>query len=57
VVVVLADNVRNYLTKHLSKPWMIENGFIPYDELNEEGHPLNKIPLNKLEIPQIDSLL
>ena len=25
VVVVMADNVRNYLTKHLSKHWMIEN--------------------------------
>ncbi len=46
MVVVLADNVRNYLTKHLSKPWMIENGFIPYEELNEEDHPLNKLPLN-----------
>ena len=33
VVVVLADGVRNYITKFLSKEWCIENRMIPYDSL------------------------
>ena len=32
VVVVLPDNVRNYMTKFLSKDWMIEKDFIPRTE-------------------------
>jgi len=28
VVVILPDGVRNYMTKFLSKDWMIENKFI-----------------------------
>lgn len=35
IVVILPDNIRNYLTKHLSKFWMIENGFINFDDLKE----------------------
>jgi cystathionine beta-synthase len=42
VVVVMADNVRNYLTKHLSKHWMIENRFLPYGDLDEVTHPLRE---------------
>ncbi|XP_033126067.1 cystathionine beta-synthase-like [Anneissia japonica] len=30
-VVVLADSVRNYMTKFLSEDWMIENGFMDKD--------------------------
>lgn len=28
VVVILPDNIRNYLTKHLSADWMYERGYI-----------------------------
>lgn len=53
IVVVLADNIRNYLTKHLSKEWMIEVGFIPYEELNDPSHPLTNRPLDALNLPNI----
>ena len=36
VVCVFADSIRNYLTKFVSKEWMIENQFLPYDELKNE---------------------
>jgi len=32
VVVLFADNVRNYMSKFLSKDWMIENKFLPLTE-------------------------
>ena len=32
VVVLLADSIRNYMTKHLDDNWMTKNGF----ELNKE---------------------
>lgn len=32
IVVILPDNVRNYMTKFLSKDWMIENKFLPLSE-------------------------
>jgi cystathionine beta-synthase len=32
VVVIFPDNVRNYMTKFLSKDWMIENKFLPLTE-------------------------
>jgi cystathionine beta-synthase len=28
VVVVLPDNIRNYMTKHLNNDWMYEHGYI-----------------------------
>uniref|UniRef100_A0A7S2XCH6 Cystathionine beta-synthase n=1 Tax=Lotharella oceanica TaxID=641309 RepID=A0A7S2XCH6_9EUKA len=30
VVVLLADSVRNYMTKHLNTEWMKENGYLPF---------------------------
>lgn len=36
VVVILADGVRNYMTKFMSDEWMSERGFpVPSDELNK----------------------
>ena len=32
VVVILPDNIRNYLTKHLSADWMFERGYIDEKE-------------------------
>ena len=44
------------MTKHLSKEWMIENNFIPYDQLKEVEHPLNTRTLADLNLPYVDSL-
>jgi cystathionine beta-synthase len=35
VVVLLADSVRNYMSKFLSDKWMIENGFLSADDANK----------------------
>ena len=32
VVVLLPDNIRNYMTKHLNDDWMYERGYIDEDE-------------------------
>ncbi|CAD8153187.1 unnamed protein product [Paramecium pentaurelia] len=56
IVIILPDNIRNYITKHLSKTWMIENKFIPYDELKETGHPLAGRPITDLNLHDIQSL-
>ena len=50
---VFADGIRNYLTKFLSKEWCVENKFLPYDELKEEGHPWNGIKISELNLPSI----
>eukprot|EP01016_Furgasonia_blochmanni_P002245 TRINITY_DN1088_c0_g1_i10.p1 TRINITY_DN1088_c0_g1~~TRINITY_DN1088_c0_g1_i10.p1 ORF type:complete len:545 (-),score=224.40 TRINITY_DN1088_c0_g1_i10:201-1835(-) len=38
--IVFSDSVRNYMTKFLSKDWMIENDFLPWDEYNDAKHIL-----------------
>jgi cystathionine beta-synthase len=43
VVCVFQDSIRNYITKFLSKEWCIENKFIPYEELKEEGNPFTGV--------------
>jgi cystathionine beta-synthase len=40
VVVLLPDGVRNYMTKFLSKDWMVENKFTSVDEYKDINHPL-----------------
>lgn len=37
VVVLLADGVRNYMTKFLSDEWMVENGFMEAPVVESEG--------------------
>ena len=37
LVVILVDGLRNYMTKHLSKDWMIENKFLSVNEYNDEN--------------------
>ena len=32
VVVILPDNIRNYMTKHLNNDWMYERGYITEEE-------------------------
>lgn len=53
VVVLLADGVRNYITKFLSKEWCIENRMLPYDDLKEADHPFNGIPISSLNLTKI----
>lgn len=55
-MIILPDNIRNYMTKHLNKTWMVENKFISYDELKEEGHPLNGKGLAELNLPEATTL-
>jgi len=55
-VIVLADNIRNYMTKHLNKTWMIEHKFIDYEELKEDNHPLNGKLLSTLNLPKAEVL-
>ena len=53
VVCVLADGVRNYITKFLSKEWCVENKLLPYDELKETDHPFNGIAVSTLNLAPI----
>ena len=55
VVCVFQDSIRNYITKHLSKEWCVEKEILPYDELKEEGHPLNGIPLSDVKFPEVQA--
>jgi cystathionine beta-synthase len=34
VVVIFADNIRNYLTKLVADEWMVEKRFYPFESLN-----------------------
>lgn len=56
VVCIFQDSVRNYITKYLSKEWCIENRFISYDELKEEGHPLTGVPLSSFKFPTVEAV-
>ena len=40
-VVLLPDSVRNYMTKFLSKDWMIENKFLSVAEYDDPNHKLH----------------
>lgn len=55
VVVLLADSVRNYITKFLSKEWCVENKMMPYDEMKEADHPFNGIPISNLNLEKIEA--
>jgi len=50
-VVVLPDGVRNYMTKFLSKDWMIENKFISDSEYLDKSHPLYGQSWKELNLP------
>ena len=55
VVCVFSDSIRNYITKFLSAEWCVENKFLPYDRLKEEGHIFQGISLNELNLPDIEA--
>lgn len=49
IVVVLADSVRNYMTKFIDDRWMKENGFVDSQwETNSLGELLRNLPPRKL---------
>lgn len=49
IMVFFADNLRNYITKFLSKEWMVDKGLMePNDLVSNEDHPLNKYKLEDL---------
>lgn len=39
VVVLLPDNIRNYMTKHLNNDWMYERGYITEEQCAELALP------------------
>jgi len=53
VVVILADSVRNYMTKFLNDKWMVDNGFIKEDMKQEKTEWWSSKPVSdlKLEAP------
>ena len=55
VVCVFSDSIRNYITKFLSTEWCIENKFLPYDLLKEEGHIFNGITIDQLNLPDVEA--
>lgn len=58
IVCVLADHLRNYITKFVSKEWMVAKGFYEFSELEDEDYSLSKLKgvpiealnLNKMKI-------
>ena len=48
VVVILADNLRNYITKLVSKEWMVDKKYLEPTELIPENHKLKGQPLDIL---------
>jgi len=55
VVIVLPDGVRNYMTKFLSKDWMIENKFLSNEEYLDVNHPLYGVSWRTLGLPEVSS--
>lgn len=53
-VVLLPDSVRNYMTKFLSKDWMVENRFLSHDEYKNPSHRLSGKSLDLLELKPIN---
>lgn len=49
-VVILADTIRNYLTKFVSDDWMVKKGFIDPHSLINEKHPLHGRTVTELNL-------
>lgn len=54
IVVIFPDSVRNYMTKFLSSEWMVENKFLPLEELNTENHKLSKFGVDVLNLKKVE---
>jgi cystathionine beta-synthase len=53
VVVILADNLRNYITKLVQREWMVDKGFMEPSEIASEKHKLKGRPLDDFELPLV----
>lgn len=40
----------------MSKEWCVENHFLGYDELKEEGHPFSGVKLSELKFPEVEAV-
>jgi len=50
LVCVLVDGLRNYMTKHLNKDWMIEKCLMPLSNYDEVDNQFNNMTLNDLNL-------
>lgn len=50
IVCLFADNVRNYLTKYLSKEWMVDKYIMDPSELVPEDHILINKEMESLNL-------
>ncbi|KAG0717929.1 Cystathionine beta-synthase [Chionoecetes opilio] len=50
-VVILADSIRNYMTKHLSDKWMMEREFIKEDDDTKNKHWWSNMKVSTLHLP------
>jgi len=51
--VLLADSIRNYITKFLSDDWMVRCGFMDIDVLSDAKNPLFGISWEKLGLKEV----
>lgn len=51
-VVILADSIRNYITKHLNDDWMIRCGFMDLEKLSDEKNPFYGVSWEKLGLKE-----
>ena len=54
IVVVLPDSIRNYMSRFLSVDWMVENKFLPLEELDTNDHKLSKFSVDDLKLKKIE---
>ena len=50
VVCVFSDSIRNYITKFLSTEWCVENGFLSFEELDEEDNIFNGYSVDEMRL-------
>lgn len=56
IVCVLADHLRNYITKFVSKEWMVGKGFYDFDQLEDEDYEQSKLKGVSIDALKLKSL-
>jgi len=51
--ILLADSIRNYITKFLSDDWMVRCGFMDIDVLSDPKNPLFNVSWEKLGLKEV----
>ena len=51
-VVLLADSIKNYMTKFIDDFWMIRHRFMSMESLSDPTHPLSGVSWEKLELKE-----